>query len=656
MRSLDRLLLVLALCSGCGTSNDDDDTILVFATQGHAPGGPLLVEGNWMIYLEEETSPAGVQDLNGNGVMTDSVAVAVSMGGLSVFPLGVAPAAVHVVGHQIYMEVVEADDGRDWNGDTMLDDFVLVHWTPVPAAVPPGFCTPEGVCYVDDLMPAAGTRSAVLAGARLYYTANIPDMTLMMSGDGATTLRALEQGAPFTPIDVMHLDTGQRRPRIAHSDEDGVLFLTYDETVELLDLNGDGDQFDNTVLALLDAGIPTRGIRSTGLAVPGSDSPLRARRNNAGTDWLTAFYVSESDQGAVSLNDRDDPDFMGTGWEPVQCANRDTDATDVVLHFLHFEPWFADPVLSPARNTGLVGRDPMMEQRLSVVEGFVGTVSDEASADCDLNVDTDTADSIPRWTQAVFDPMAAILPPGVSASLHALATALPGGSLGMSTLSNRFVIVVDETADADDVDANGQMEEIVAWLDPLSTTLTTWSFQHVTGSTNPSVGAAWMSREERLQRLAVAFQESVQGTSLNAACQDLSSADGDTLDELPTWAFFSSGSLGFPGVGVALSPARAGIVLAGFFAYFRISEVEHGRDVNGDGDATDILLMRNSLFACEPEVVGVTVDDTTPDGTLDALCTDGVLGGAFVASETDAGLDLNGNGFVGEDVIRYIVF
>lgn len=645
--------LAAAACNG---NDSQGGGFAPLAAQGHvARSGPVALAGNWLVYLEEEASPAGPVDLNGNMAMGDRVAVAVSMGGASVFPLGVAAVNAHVVGNEIYLEASEAADGRDWNGDGMMNDLVLLHWSFPPAGVAngTGLCNAEGVCFVDELEPVAGLPSALAVPERLFYTAAAQD--LAMQPDGATSLRWLEPAAPLMPQVVMHPDLGQRRPRLLGARE-GLVLLGLDESVEGQDLNGDTDDFDVAVLALLDAISPVRGLRSTELALPSTDSPVVARRNDAFTDWLVAFLVSEADQGGMSRNDRDAAEFAMTGWEPVQCAAAaDTDALDVVLAFLHFEPWFADPVASPPRNTGLVGRDPLTGEpdRVLVVEGFVAVVSDEASAGCDLNADMDTDDSIARWVDAVADPMMPILPPGDVTQLHALATALPGGSQGLAALQGRFVSVVDEAADSDDVDSDSAMNDLVAHLDPTAGALATWSFLVTTGSTNPSVGAGWMAAEPTEQRLGIGFQESVQGLSLNSACRDLSFADPDAQDELPVWLRFSGSLLLAPGVGFAAAQGSTGLVVARGLAYFRVDEALHGVDVDGDGAADDLVLVRNPIFACEPGALFRVVPDGTPDGSAPVIFTDGLVGAAFVASETDAGQDLNGNGFVGEDVLLY---
>ena len=663
-------LFVLALgagsCSGGG--NNGNQAFVVRITQGAVDSSLRIeVSGNWIVYFEDEDPvPPAVApgSLNGDADDADAVPVVVSVTGDSIFPLDFAARAAHIVDDEIYFEVVEADDDFDWNGDTVKDDLVLVHWSSDTLGVPngAGMCKPSGACYVDDLDPAvvAPARSAIASGSNLYYTKDISDMALGMLMSGDTSLNRLASILPLTSVVVTHTDTGQRRPRIVSADPDGILVLVYDETIEMAPLNaGDADMTDTAVLALLDGTDLTRSIKSVGLAIPlrmslatPAYSPVRARLKDAGSDWLVAFYVSEADEGAASLNDSLGAQFMGTAWNPVQCMARDTDATDSVLAFLHFEAWFADSVMTPMnppRNTGLTGRAPggLEPDRLVVVEGFVATVSDEASAACDLNVDLDLTDGIVRWTDAPTDPMADILPPGAAAELHALAVGLPGPSEGLASVDNRFIIVASELMDDDDINmAASKTEDLVGWLDPASVTLTAWTFMHGANF----VGAAWMTDEPRVSRLAIAFQESVIGDSVNSACKSFTFADDDETDEIPTFARFSGTDLIFPGVGLAMSPGNPGMFIDESSAYFRVSEAAQGTDINGDGDSLDFVLVRNSLFSCDPVLMGTT---TNPAGGDDLVLSDGVAAAAFIASETDARLDLNNNGNVGEDVLLF---
>ncbi|MFT5286731.1 MAG: hypothetical protein ACI8TQ_002903 [Planctomycetota bacterium] len=679
---------VLSLCflaiavAGCGS--DSVDPPIFFILQG-ARGAvdttlPTTVVGDWLVYFEDEgpLAPAvSPGNLNSNGPgtdvdSTDSVAVAIRVSTGATSLLGVAARSAHIIGDEIYLEVSEVDDNFDWNGDGTPDDLVLLHWSERLDGVANGIgmCNAAGVCYVDDLDPAV-TAPAVLAITvigRVYYTSGISNVDLAALPDGSTSLNMLETANPMMPIVVTHTSTGKRRPRIVSTDINGLLVLVYDENVEMLDLNaGDSDGTDVAILALLDATNPTTGIKSVERAmplrtslVPPAYSPVVSTLNSVTNELLVGFLVSENDEATLitdSLNDRDSAEFTMTAWEPTQCATQDTDVADSVLHFVHFDTWFNNSMMNPPRNTGLVGRLPGSTEPDRIVvlnNGYIGIVSDEQSAACDLNMDTDMSDGVVRWAEAPLDPMINILPPGAVAELHALEISVPGpteglSSMGFAELHDRFVIVVDETNDADDIDGDGGMtSDLVGWLDPASSTKTTWTFAHGNGF----IGAGWMGEDPRSSRLLIAFQESVVNASLNSACKSLTLVnDTDFLDELPVFGQFSADSILFaPGVGVATAPGNPGIVIEGGVTYFRASEAAHNQDLNGDGDKSDFIAVRNSLTACAPVAMAVTTNPASGDGVL---ITDGGASAAIIGSEADSGIDFNNNGNVGEEVLLF---
>ena len=667
---------------GCGgNSTGPSVNFIVQGSQGAVDTAlPIAVVGDWVVYFQMESPSAPAispGNLNSNGVgtdtdTTDSVAVAIRVSTGVISPLGVAARSAHIIGDEIYLVVSEADDTFDWNGDGLADDLVLVHWSERLDGVPngSGMSNAATVCYVDDLDPniVAPAKLAIADQGNVYYSSGISDVDLAALADGSTSLMKLNQASPLTPMVVNHTASGKRRPRLVSANNSGLLVLVYDETVEGLPLNaGDTDMLDLAVLALLDGSDPSTGIKSveraialrTSLATP-AYSPVESQLNGVTNELLVGFLVSENDEATLStdsLNDRDSAQFINSAWEPTQCATRDTDIADSVLHFLHFDTWFNDSAMNPPRNTGLVGRVPSGTEPDRVVvtsNGYVGVVSDEVSAACDLNLDADTSDGVVRWTNAPIDPLANILPPGAAAELHALEVNLPGPTAGLTTMGfaafrDRLVIVVDESNDSDDLDNDGQMtRDLVGWLDPANPALTTWTFAQGNGF----IGAGWMGDNPRASRLPIAFQESVIGQSLNSACKSLMLvADTDVTDELPVFGRFSdANTLIAPGVGIGMAPGNAGILVEGGTAYFRASEATQNQDLNGDGDLLDFLLMRNSLLACAPVAMAVTTNPTAGD---DLVITDGVASAASIGSEVDSGIDYNNNGNIGEEVLLF---
>jgi len=617
-----------AAAAACSSSSGDDSFQVRIAPHKVLAGSALTVGGRWAVYYAEETTATGSEDLNGDLDTDDTVAVVLDLAGARAVPLGIVALEAVIVANEVYLAVSETDDGTDWNLDADMDDTVLVHWS----------LAADAVTFVDTLDPAAAAPPLVsVAGRLIYASADVP------AGD-ASSLRRIEPAMPLVPEVVENVPGfGVSLPRIL-GEEAGLVLLALDEAVSG-ELNADGDADDAVVLALLDGTSEQGVVVSAGLALADADAPVRARRTNAGDDWLVAALVSEDFQDDGSLNDAG---LFDPAWQPAACVSVDSDETDDVLFYLYFEALAAGMPGSDPRNTGLVGRE-----RVLVVEDFVATLSDESAADCDLNGDMDTADRVLRWTEAVADGVD-VLPPGAMGQLRAVLASVPGGSLGVSALSSRFVAVVNETEDGVDIDGTAADFDLVGWLDPAQGTAAEWTFDHDPSATNTEfAGAGWMADEVQSGRLGVAFQEAVTGLSLNSACSSLTFADADTQDELPTFVRFASSGqeLLFPGVGVALDPGNGGLVQAGGSVLFRSSEMQQEDDLNGDGDTDDLVLVRNSLFTCQPVVMGTSSAVAGP-----AVETDGVTGGVYLASETMANRDLNDDGVVGDLVVAYFTF
>ena len=627
------LPLFLVPLVACSSGDDDDDSFDVHtASASYAPASDVVVGGRWAVYFADElfTGAAGT-DFNSDGDTDDQCAFAVRLSKSGDTSLGVAALAAAIVNDEIYLVVDETEDDVDWDGQNGIGDLVLLHWS-MDAGV---------LTWVDTLAAAMRTLPPVVVEDRVFYAA-AADPT----GPDGTTLRAVDDALPTTPVEVLNMAGGGTLFCTPLGERDGLLFLACDETEDAVDLNGDADTNDEYVLALYGARDTATRVKVTGVALADEDAPFEADPIGS-DDYLVAFLVSEDAQDA-NLNDQAD---FTQPLVPNSCAGTpDTDQEDQVLFFLHFQDFLAGTEMPIS--TGLAGVD-----RVIAVEDFVATLSPEDDATCDLNDDGDTNDVVARWVEASTP----VTPPRDSTQLHAVATSLPGGAHGIAGLSDRFVIVVDEAADDRNLDGSALDHDVVGQLDPTDGFSALWTFEHESSS-NPShgtgipgrpfAGASWMAPDEEVGRLGIGFQEAVPNTDLNddGPCL-LGQKDRDAIDTLPVWADFEGDVLDFDGLGFALVADNCGIVIARNWAFFRVSESADATDYNGDGDMNDTILGRNPTGTCDPVLMSVS---NTEDGP--AIATDGDRGGAFLASEFLAGRDLNGDGDTNDLVVRYFEF
>lgn len=615
-----------------------------------AASTPVAISGAHLAFLADEatTGPGGT-DMNGDGDKTDSIAAMVDMRTEVETRLDVAATGVAWIGSELYMTVDEALDGRDWNQDGDTNDVVLLHVSAAAASRPPDFV---------DTLSTAGAVRMVSVGTRLFYSsAQVPTLA------GESNLFEVTTSAPITPVSVPTRDPiGPLSPRILAKDE-GLLFLALDETAEGRDLNGDGDSADTAVLALLDATSGAATIRNAGLAMP-AGSPQRARRTTA-HDWDVGFLVSERAQGATNLND---PALFTPEWQPPQCSGHaDTDATDSILHFLHFAAWDADPAANPPVNTGLVGC-----RKIAIANGYVATISPEkdaddpngAEGDCDLNGDGDELDDVVRWV-----PMSTpVLPLTTAANLHALKD-VPGGTHGLAELGSRFVIEVSESQDGRDINLDGAKTfDYVGWLLPSGAgpSNTPWDFTHGPNYTT-FLGASWMAEMPDRSRMGLALEEKsfgppgAPGANLNAHDPPLPGEDTDLLDSIATFPLFTGNPayLAFPAAAVAVQHENAGIVVVHDLAFSRVSESEDSRDWNDDGIETGFILFRTSFSLGLSAPMGVS--NSIPGRPAIEVDPEeaNLVGAAYIADEHDqgySGVDYNGDGDSTDLVIFYFLF
>jgi hypothetical protein len=666
-RSLSSLLLSAAILSGiavtgCSLGNSGPSfAFTVHRSKVSVAGGtPIAISARFFAFLADEaTSGAGGTDMNGDGDKIDSIAVLVN-GNTSVeTKLNVAAKALAWAEDELYLIVDEALDGRNWEPVDTGNKTVLLH---VGGTTPTQ--TPDFIDVLDDTV-----ATNVISYRSFLFFSRARQATNPLESN----LAVISGGAPLTVTDVPTLDaTGPLSPRILTKDE-GLLFLGLDETVEGRDLNGDGDATDRNVLALLDGTFATGAIHSTGLAIPFGEAPVvRARHTSTLHDWQVGFLVSEADQDATNLND---PALFSGTWKPSQCAGQeDTDATDWVLHFLHFLPWDADDATNPPVNTGLVG-----SRKIAIANNFVATITPEhdagenggldAEGNCDLNGDGDNDDYVVRWVLMPAAPGGAILPVTPAANIHALSD-VPGGTHGLAEVGTRFVIQVSEPQDNLDINGDAQKNNnYIGWLQPSGQGNTNTPFDFVHGSTgNIVLGSTWMRETPARSRLGIGLFEksygvvnTTPGVNLNTHQPPLAGEDTDTNDSIAVFPSFvgSPGFLDLPGVAIAVQSGNAGMAIAKSDVFYRVSETEDSRDWNGDGLETGYVLFATSLSTqqslslgalnslAQRQAVEVNEDETSP--TIGVYLADEQLQGA-------TGTDFNLDGDKSDLVISWILF
>jgi hypothetical protein len=626
------VLAASALAAACSSSDDDEASEAPFTLRNTvhsvAASTPLAGQGDWLAYLADEASQGPGTDLNGDGDLVDSVAVRVDTRTGDVLVLGVDAETLAWANGTLFLEVNEATDGEDWNGDLDEVDTVLLYH--ITGAAQPTFFAE---------LRSGVTPAFIVAGSTVVFaTATAP--TVEFETNLAFSRVAAPAAVPSAPMPIVStIDDPQDNGltvRFAGRSGD-VVFCTLDENIDG-NLNGDLDTTDATVLAVLDAAEAAPTLLGTGLALSSNTAIAAAA---IGTDWLAAFLVSEAAQ-SQNLND---PALFVPTWQPPNCSGRnDVDQLDHVLHWFLMSDLVAN---ANVVNTGLVGTDtgPVLAHPDSYV-AVVSLEQQEGNNGCDLNGDADFVDPIFRWVDA-SDPTANVLPVTDPARLLAVARTLAGGSGGMVTVGSLFAIAVDEEADGRDHDGMPLIDRTLVAAHAPASAGQAWNFLHG-GNTPIPVAVSWMADDSRSSgRFLAAITEAGRGADING--------DMDLLDSVPTFPnVVTANRLGFPGVGVAVVPSNAGISTAGGYAFYRVSEAADGnRDRNGDGDMNDEVLQRVALTGSAPTFMGSLNNVSTP---ALGVALDGVEFGAYIYQESmfgATGNDLNGDGNATDFVVRF---
>lgn len=299
-----------------------------------AGGGPLYVDSAVVAYACREANQG--QDLNNDGDMADSIAQLYIIRTKDTVNLGIAVENYSMEGLILAMEVPEAQQNRDYNGDNDKNDRVLLLYV---------------VRRSQLLNPKETVLSHRIGGAFIAFTSAeaLEDKDLNNDNDKLDTVvrvfdipfrqtlnpkRACSGEYEFAGTDLALLCPEAQQGNAdlnGDGDTDDDVLLTYNVNSELVtrsnsagstlaldgkqaiittaesdqgtDLNGDGDQADTVVRAW---DVKQRGFVGTPLAVEGR--PVV-------DDNYAAFRVSEAGQGNVDLNG-------------------DGDTLDAVLHVL----------------------------------------------------------------------------------------------------------------------------------------------------------------------------------------------------------------------------------------------------------------------------------------------------------------------------------
>jgi len=646
---LTPLLLSLATLAACVEASDGTFLYQVRNTKSSvAANARIEVSDRWLVFLADElTTGQGGTDFNSDGDFSDQAPVVVNMAAQNEKRVLVAAKDIAILGSQLYLVVDEVEDERDWSGDgdTVAPDDLVLLTTPASTA------SVATMTYVASLSRAgSGPRMVKTDTGGLYF---MEDDTLDPVVAPETTINVIRLSAnvPLAPVRLNNDDgVNTLHPQLI-GEEAGIVFTLLDETVEGRALNTDGNTDDGFVLALTDSSDATPVVKSVGLAMASATAPVRALSVGGG-DFVVAFLVDEAAEEAGSLNN-----YAGAfnNWRPTHCTQNDTDSLDQVLHFIRYGAWFAGTD-SPV-NTAFAGEDRVLIVK-DTVRTYVASVVPEADdgncATAGLNNDGDATDRVLRWV-AINSPLGSSGVFIAEAGLVALADTA-GGTHGATTLSGKFVVVVDEAADDRDYDGDVPVDNtLVAWLDPDDGNSAAWTFDHSQGANGApgfqGCGTLWMGEQPDGKRLGVAFQESVYGGPINGR-------DADDDDSVPTFVRFdpnNADDLDFPGPAIAVDDDNAGIVITAGVSFFRVDETADNYDWNGDGDKNDRVLFRTRTS---------TLQDNFPVSTLNSLSRPAIeygagnIGIAFVADESmissGASRDLNKDGDTNDFVVRWM--
>jgi hypothetical protein len=590
----------LGLARGGGTDTEQERRVAAEAVNFHLATGSIL-SGRWLVIAVSESGQGA--DLNGDGDLGDPAVVHVhDLEARRTANLGLAAAApapgrrsIAAEGSRLVMALSEADGGRDLNGDGDVADAV-VHVHDLEAG------TTTNLGLAGSLEALTGSWAALrideasqdadldgdgdLGGEVVHVHDFETQRTVNLALTGEVRASSGEWLALWVPEDRQGGDLngdGDTGDTVVHVHVPGAftatnLGLAAAVEVDVLasasafafaaleagegrDLNGDGD-LDDSIIHVHDVlGGSTRNLALAGPreedfgALAGRTLVLRVPEVFQGADLNgdgdaaddDVVHVHDLATGATAnLRIAGDIGSLSERWlvlwvsEPTQGAdlNGDGDAEDgFVVRVVDLE------------TRALTGPDvagwsfPLLSDSLLVIAGS------ELLEGSDLNGDGDVEDSVFHTHD---------LEMGKTSNL-ALAG---GGPLRVSGSS--LVLMVAEFRQHVDLNGDGDREDGVAHVHDAATGETT------------NLGLALFESAVSGDRVALGVWEAWQGVDLNG--------DGDLRDGVVEVRDLRTGGTARPGL------AGTGFFFSGDWLVLEVAEEMQGRDLNGDGDAGDVVL------------------------------------------------------------------
>jgi hypothetical protein len=125
-------------------------------------------------------------------------------------------------------------------------------------------------------------------------------------------------------------------------------------------------------------------------------------------------------------------------------------------------------------------------------------------------------------------------------------------------------------------------------------------------------------------------------------------------DSVPVFARFdpsNANDFDLPGPAVAVDADNMGLVISNNIAYYRVDEAADNFDWNRDGDKLDRVLFRTTVSTLgDSYYLSPSTDVPGPVVTADSAN----VAAAFLAEESAARVDLNGDGDQNDFVVRWM--